>query len=86
MYLGRTILSAKPFIAKHYAAPVEPAIVLHTSLGMQALCSSNKLFARAKPIIYGVVMNICVTKHIRLHWICYIYLVIIWSTDDLVHI
>ena len=75
-----------PFIGKNYAAPVEPVIVVHTSLSMQALCTCNNLCTGAKTIIYGVVMNIGVTKQKRLLWICYIYLVVVWSIDGLVHV
>jgi hypothetical protein len=31
-------------------------------------------------------MNIGATKHHRLLWICYIYLVMVWPMDGLVHV
>ena len=65
---------------------MEPVIVVHTSLCMQALCTCNNLCTRSKTIIYGIVMNIGVTKHMWLLWICYVYLVMVWSIHGLVHV
>jgi len=55
-------------------------------LACRPCARATSFFAWAKTIIYAVVVNIGVTKHLRLLWICYIYLVIVWPTDDLVHI
>lgn len=53
---------------------------------MQTLSACNNLCAGAKTIVYGIVINIGATKHLRMLYICYIYLVMVWSSDDLVHV